>query len=92
VNCNDPTRLDSNARLLGAHDFDHRSVVALKELAQLSATARFEHRRMSRMLLPSRTWGRADWARMAARRSVATHRDPVQGLAVCGLERLDPPA
>ena len=31
-------------------------------------------------------------ARMAARMSVAPHRDPIQGLAGCGLERLDPPA
>ena len=31
-------------------------------------------------------------ARMVARMSVAPHRDPIQGLAGCGLERLDPPA
>jgi hypothetical protein len=43
--------------------------------------------------VPSRTWvAELSRARMAARRSVAPHLDPIQGLAVRGFERLDPPA
>jgi hypothetical protein len=41
----------------------------------------------------SRTWvAELTRARMAARRSVTRHLDSIQGLAVGGLERLDPPA